>query len=349
MSKRRRNRNTTQQQSNSQQHTAQPAGSAVQFEFGDPEPVVNGLADVLGVYYYDEADYYTPPILPSGLDTLARKNGIHRRCINFKVQQASICYQPQTNGLPKRDFARCARDLQTFGYFFVQRITGVLGNVLGYRHLPALNMRVRPRGGFCMLINGSFERVDFQPGEVLMGMQYDTGQSVYGVPDWIGGLQDVFLSSESTLFRRRYFKNGSHMGYILYTTDAKMDKDQEKAISDAVARSKGPGNFRSMYLNIPGGDKDAVKLIPVGDIGQKDEFNTIKTISKNEILIAHGMQPALAGMAPDNAGGFGDIEKIQRFYRQNEVRAQVEPFMEMNDILGRRVFDFDFDTGVDIQ
>jgi len=54
-------------------------------------------------------------------------------------------------------------------------------------------------------------------------------------------------------------------------------------------------------------------------------------------------------MAPDNAGGFGDIEKIHRFYRQNEVRAQVEPFMEMNDILGRPVFDFDFDTGVDIQ
>ncbi|MCD8522579.1 MAG: phage portal protein [Saccharospirillaceae bacterium] len=349
MSKRRKPAQQTEQQPVKHQHTAEAAAGAVGFSFGDPEPVVNGLADILGVYYYEDADYYTPPLLPSGLDTLARKNGIHRRCINFKVQQASICYLPQTNGMPKRDFARCARDLQTFGYFFFQEIRGVLGNPLGYRHVPALNMRVRPKGKHLMLVNGSQGRIEFERGEIHMGLQYDTGQSIYGVPDWIGGLQDVFLSSESTLFRRRYFLNGSHMGYILYTTDKNMDKDLEKKIAEAVKQSKGPGNFRSMYLNIPGGDKDAVKLIPVGDIGQKDEFNTIKTISKNEILIAHGMQPALAGMAPDNAGGFGDIEKIQRFYRQNEVRAQVEPFVELNDIIGRPIFKFDFDTGVNTQ
>lgn len=323
------------------------ATGSVLFEFGDPEPVINGLADVLNVFHHEENDYYTPPILPSGLDTLARKNGIHRRCINFKVQQAGICYQPKANGLPLRDFLRCARDNQTFGYFFIQRLINVFDQTVGYRHVPALNMRVRPGGRFCMLQRGLADPIEFKPDEIFMGLQYDTGQSIYGVPDWIGGMQDVFLSSESTLFRRRYFKNGSHMGYILYTTDAKMDKEQEKKIEEAIKQSKGPGNFRSMYLNIPGGDKDAVKLIPVGDIGQKDEFGTIKTISKADILAAHGMQPALAGMAPDNAGGFGDINKIQGFYRQNEVRAQVQPFLELNDEIGEIVFDFDFQTGVD--
>ncbi|MDP2548887.1 phage portal protein [Oceanobacter sp. 4_MG-2023] len=278
---------------------------------------------------------------------MSRANAIHRRCINFKVQQAGICYRPTANGMPLRDFLRCNRDFHVFGYFFFRVIRGILGNVLGYSHIPALNMRVKPRGRYCRLLNGTLDRIDFERGEVFMGMQYDSGQDVYGVPDWIGGLHDVFLNSEGTLFRRRYYKNGSHMGYILYTTDSNLDKDLEKKIEAAVRGSKGPGNFRSMYMNIPGGDKDAVKLIPVGDIGQKDDFNQIKTVSKQDILIAHGMQPALAGMAPENTGGFGDIDKIQLFYRQNEVRAQVQPFVELNDQLGQPVFQFDFNAGID--
>lgn len=319
----------------------------VAFTFGDPEPVVNGIEDILGVFYHADGEYYTPPISPAGLSKLSRANGHHRRCINFKVSQASICYQPQTGGMPLADFSRACRDLETFGYCFVQVVRNVLGRVMVLKHLPALNMRRGKAARFFMLTDWNAPDIEFQPGEVVMAGHYDTGQSIYGVPPWIGAMHDVFLNAEATLFRRRYFKNGSHMGYILYTTDANMDKDLEVKIRDAVQNSKGPGNFRSMYLNIPNGDKDAVKLIPVGDIGQKDEFEKIKNISKQDILIAHGMQPALAGMAPENTGGFGDIAKIQLFYRQNEVRAVVMPFMELNDQLGQPLFQFDFNAGID--
>lgn len=335
--------------STTKQQTADTSnnGGSVAFTFGDPEPVINGLEDVLGVFYHADGQYYTPPISPAGLSKLSRANGHHRRCINFKVGQATICYQPTPQSLSVGDFAKTCRDLETFGYFFVQVVRNLFGQIIGMKHLPALNMRRGKDGRFFMLTNWSIEDIEFQPGEVFMSGHYDTGQNIYGVPLWIGAMNDVFLNAESTLFRRRYFKNGSHMGYILYTTDANMDKDLESKIHEAVKNSKGPGNFRSMYLNIPNGDKDAVKLIPVGDIGQKDEFEKIKNISKQDILIAHGMQPALAGMAPENTGGFGDITKIQLFYRQNEVRAIVQPFQELNDQLGFLAFDFDFNAGID--
>ncbi|WP_221800537.1 phage portal protein [Oceanobacter mangrovi] len=319
----------------------------IAFTFGDPEPIINGLEDILGVYYYDNGQYYTPPISPGGLDKLGRANAHHRRCINFKVQQAAICFKPDASAMKLGEFIKVMRDLETFGYCFAQVVRNRFGQVLALTHLPALNMRRGRNGRFFLLRYDGLDTIEFQPGEVVMALHYDTGQGIYGVPPWIGALHDVFLNSDATLFRRRYYKNGSHMGYILYTNSANMDKDLEEKIKTAVANSKGPGNFRSMYLNIPGGDKEAVKLIPVGDIGQKDDFEKIKNISKQDILIAHGMQPALAGMAPENTGGFGDIDKIQRFYRQNETRAHVQPFQDINDQLGFIAFDFDFNAGVD--
>ena len=52
--------------------------------------------------------------------------------------------------------------------------------------------------------------------------EYDEIQQIYGMPDWLGGLQSALLNEDATLFRRRYYVNGAHLGYILYTNDAKL-------------------------------------------------------------------------------------------------------------------------------
>ncbi|MFV7761100.1 hypothetical protein ACNPKZ_11130 [Shewanella algae] len=69
--------------------------------------------------------------------------------------------------------------------------------------------------------------------------QYDPMQQVYGMPDYIGGLQSAMLNTDATLFKRRYYKNGAHMGYLLYASDPKLSDPDKKAIESALARSKG--------------------------------------------------------------------------------------------------------------
>jgi capsid portal protein len=124
--------------------------------------------------------------------------------------------------------------------------------------------------------------------------------------------------------------NGAHMGYILYTSDSSLDPKDEEAIKKAVKESKGVGNFRSLYLNIPNGKKDSVQLIPVGDIATKDEYERIKNVTRAEILAMWRMQPALAGAMPDNAGGFGDIEKIANVYFEYETVPMQDVFLKLN-------------------
>ncbi len=105
--------------------------------------------------------------------------------------------------------------------------------------------------------------------------------------DYLGGLQSAQLNQDATLFRRKYFLNGAHMGFIFYATDPNMDDDTEEEMKEMIASSKGVGNFRSMFVNIPDGK--------------------------------------LAGIIPTNGGGgLGDPEKYDATYARNEVLLQCE-------------------------
>jgi PBSX family phage portal protein len=109
------------------------------------------------------------------------------------------------------------------------------------------------------------------------------------------------------------------MGFIFYATDPNLSESQEEELKEKIQSSKGVGNFRSLFINIPNGNPDGVKLIPVGDIATKDDFDRIKNISAQDVLTAHRFPPGLAGIIPTNTGGLGDPEKYDAVYTRNEV------------------------------
>lgn len=323
--------------------TKAPAKNRIDLSFGDPEPVPMGaLADYLGVFTSPGGDLYLPPVSLSGLAQISRANAHHSSCLFFKRNMLARFFRPGRQ-MSLADFRAAALDFENFGMAYLQVLTDFLGVPIRLRHLPAMNMRVRRDGGYRMLQPYGTPDIDYREDEVLMVKEYDTVQQVYGVPEWLGGLQSALLNQDATLFRRRYFLNGSHLGYILYTTDPQMDPEVEKEITDKVREGKGVGNFRSMYLHVPNGKEKGVQVIPVGDISQKDEFERVKKISADDVVVAHRVPPALAGIKPDNTGGFGDIEKINRVYIDNEVRSKAQSFLDLNSQLPARchlAFDF---------
>lgn len=224
---------------------------------------------------------------------------------------------------------RAALDFMVFGEAYLQRLRNVIGQVLELRHLPAINMRRKVGGGFVMLLPKG-EQIHFAEEEVEHVMDYDVEQDVYGVPDYLGGMHSLLLNESATLFRRRYYNNGAHAGFIFYTNDSNLAEEDEEALKAQISASKGVGNFRSMFVNIPGGSDKAIQIIPVGDIATKDEFERVKNITRADVIAAWRMNPALAGIMPENAGGFGDIEKIDRVYTNNEIRPICQLFLQLN-------------------
>lgn len=299
------------------------------FSFGAPESVLTGnLGEYMGVFASDDGQLYTPPVSRTGLAKLLRANAHHGTIPRFKRNLLLRDFIPSA-GCSTQTMGRAALDFMVFGEAYFQRKTNVLGQVLELEHLPALNMRRKVGGGFVLLLPGG-KQLHFAEDQVEHVMDYDVEQNIYGVPDYLGGMHALLLNESATLFRRRYYNNGAHAGFIFYTNDPNLSEADEERMQAQIGASKGVGNFRSLFVNIPGGGDKAIQIIPVGDIATKDEFERIKNITRNDVIAAWRMNPALAGCMPENAAGFGDVEKIDRVYMNNEIRPIRQLFLQVN-------------------
>jgi len=302
------------------------------FTFGAPEAVLtNNIANYLGVFPSDDGTIYTPPASRVGLARLLQANAHHGAIPPFKRNLLLREFIP-SRGFSLQAMNRSAMDFMVFGETYLLRKSSVFGQVLELEHLPAINMRVKVDGGYVMLMPDG-GRLEFDQDEVEHIFNYDVQQNIYGVPDYLGGLQALLLNEAATLFRRRYYNNGAHVGYIFYSNDPNMSEKDEEELQAQISGSKGVGNFRSMFVNIPGGAEKAIQIIPVGDFQSKDDLEKVKNITRNDIIAAWRMNPALAGIIPENSGGFGDIEKIDRVYTNNEIRPICQMFNQVNDTL----------------
>lgn len=169
----------------------------------------------------------------------------------------------------------------------------------------------------------------------------DVSQEVYGVPEYVACLQSALLNENATLFRRRYYLNGSHAGFILSITDPAQNPDDIDAIRTALREAKGPGNFRNLFLYTPGGKADGIKVIPIAEVAAKDEFMNMKNVTRDDVLAAHRVPPVLLGILPNNTGGFGDVEKAAGVFARNELRPIMSVFEEINAWIGETVVAFD--------
>jgi len=321
--------------------TSKTTSASHVFSFGDPEPVLgNNLGDYLGVFLDIHGDFYRPPVSLSGLADIMTANPHHNSILHFKKNMVLKWFTP-SKLMTYNTLQKLALDYVVTGMMYVQVFTNAFGKPVRTGHLPSISMRRGKKLGQFFKINKDGSNIEFKPGEVIQIIEPDIKQSIYGVPEYLGGIQSVLLSEEAGLFRRKYYLNGAHMGYILVTNDADLDDETAKVIEQKVKSSKGPGNFRSLYLNIGRSTaKEPVQVIPVGDISTKDEFERVKNITRDEILSMHRMQPGLSGIMPDNTGGFGNLGTIMQVYHELEIGALQQPFLEFNEHLGAGVVSF---------
>ncbi len=123
-------------------------------------------------------------------------------------------------------------------------------------------------------------------------------------------------------------------------TDGQIDNDDANALRTALKNAKGPGNFRNLFLHMPGGKSDGLKLIPVSEVAAKDDFSAIKNVSKDDVLAAHRVPPGLLGIVPTNAGGFGNAPDALKVFIRYEIAPLMQRFRELNDMVGEELVRF---------
>lgn len=182
---------------------------------------------------------------------------------------------------------------------------------------------------------------EFTKGSIFHLMEPDLNQEVYGLPEYLSAIPSALLNESATLFRRKYYINGSHAGFIMYMTDAAQNQEDVNNIRHTMKSAKGPGNFRNLFMYSPNGKKDGIQIIPLSEVAAKDEFLNIKNVSRDDMMAAHRVPPQMMGIMPNNTGSFGDIEKKCKVFVRNELIPLQKRFDILNHWLGDKVFQFE--------
>lgn len=317
---------------------AAPAGAHA-FTFGDPTPVMDRAEILDYVEAWGNNTWYEPPVSWQGLAKTFRAGTHHSSALYFKRNILASTFIPHRL-LSRESFSAWALDFLTFGNGYLEAHKNRLGGLLGLS--PPKGKYVRRKRDMVnyVQVQGWNQTHEFAEGSIFHLMEPDINQEVYGLPEYLGALHSAWLNESATLFRRKYYENGSHAGFILYMTDAAQSEKDVDAMREALKNSKGPGNFRNLFMYAPNGKKDGIQLIPVSEVAAKDEFFSIKNVTRDDMLAAHRVPPQLLGVVPSNTGGFGAADTAAKVFGRNEVEPLQARFLQLNDWLGEEVIRF---------
>jgi len=303
--------------------------STVEFSFGDPEPIVGNITGYLETFLDLRQEYYEPPIDFNGLSRVWRQSPVMESAIFLRRNTIVNDFLP--NALLKRQHMEAlVLDYEISGNAFLRKILGGFGKVLALEHINFRVMRrMREKNRYLMLTSDG-RNIKFDEDEIIHIREYGPESDIYGLPEHIGALNSVWLDEAATLFRRKYYTNGAHMGYVFYLEDHTIKKEEEKLLQQKIQDSKGVGNFRTMYYNnkSQGKAKDGnLKIIPVGDLGTKDEYQRVKSITEQDVFRSKRVFPHGMGGVPKDVQ-VGDAEKAFKIFLMLETNPKKKDISE---------------------
>jgi PBSX family phage portal protein len=282
--------------------------------------------------------WYEPPIPLDGLARAYRVSPHHSSAIQLKRNLLVASFEPSPQ-LSREAFGAAVQDDLVFGNAYLEDRRNLLGGTLRYVHALAKYVRRGVEAGQYFFVPSFRQESEFRPGSVFQLRQADINQEIYGVPEYLSALQSALLNEAATLFRRRYYLNGSHAGYILYAT-GEIDEADTTALKEALKKSRGPGNFRNLFVHAPNGKEGSLKILPIAEVGAKDEFLGIKNATRDDVLAAHRVPPALLGIVPAQGTTPGNpLQSVDMFFELEILPLQTR-WLQFNEWAGREVIRF---------
>lgn len=309
------------------------------FSFGEPAPVLDKREILDYIECTGNGKWYEPPISFDGLARSVRAAVHHSSPMFVKRNILASTFIPHPM-LSQQEFSRYALDYLVFGNAFLEVRKNQLGEPLRLQCSPAKYTRRGVEPDTYWFVQDWKEPHQFAPRSIFHLIEPDINQELYGLPEYLSALNSAWLNEAATLFRRKYYQNGAHAGYILYMTDAAQSTSDVDRMRQAMRDTKGLGNFRNLFMYAPNGKPDGIKILPLSEVATKDDFFNIKNATRDDLLSAHRVPPQMMGIIPNNTGGFGDVEKASQVFVRNELIPLQERMREINNWTNKNIIKF---------
>lgn len=306
------------------------------FALDDDVGVLDRRELISHIESWSNGRWYEPPINPRSLAALFEAAPHHASAIRMKRNLVMRHFIPHEL-LSADEFGRFVLDYLVMGNAFLESVPNYAGRPAMLRNSLAINTRRGLEPGQFFFLQNGFKEHEFEPGRVFHLLEHDVAQEIYGRPEYLSAMQSMLLNESATLFRRRYYLNGAHAGFVFYLNEASVSNVDTDAIRESLRKARGRGNFRNLFLHAPGGKKDGVQIIPISEVAAKDEFLGIKNVTRDDMLAAHRVPPQLIGVIPTNNGGFGDAGTALEIFLLNEIGPLMTRMEQINHWLAREV------------
>lgn len=310
------------------------------FSFFDDAPA--HLLDALECH--NNGVYFEPLVSYESLMQLMGSGVHHASALQAKANILKETFEP-TAFLSHKDFDMFVMNYLVLADGYLQIVRNRMNDVIALRPLLTMYTRMSADLKHYLYIRNRVDlrRLEYETlalGDVVNVKQQDLRQQIYGLPSYLPAMHSIMLNNSATRFRRRFYDNGSHAGFILYSTDANLSPDDWNNLKAQMAQSRNDGNFKNLYLRSPNGKIDDLKLIPISEVAAKDEFLNIKSVSAEDMMAIHRVPAILMGIVPQNAGGLGDPIKAATVFYKNEIAPIQQSFLGINEQLGIEAFKF---------
>lgn len=310
------------------------APSMLSFTFDSPTLITHGYDLLDSMECANNGKWYETPIDFSGLARCFTSSAAyHQSPLVFKRNVIASCFEP-TAYLSRPDFISFVQDFIVFGNGYLEKRQNRLGGLLTLKPVLAKYARVGLKEGQYWQIKNYLDAYEFKKNSVVHLKNPCLHQEIYGTCDYLAGLLSANLNQSATLFRTRYYENGSHAGCIVHVSSTLANPEEMDDLKKQLSDMRQGQSFKNLFIQTTKGDKDGIQILPFAQMGAKDEFIGIKNTTRDDLLAMHRIPPQLMGIIPEGSGSLGDIEKAAMVFWFNELLPLMESIKAVNEMLG---------------
>ncbi|EAK0416633.1 phage portal protein [Campylobacter fetus] len=257
-------------------------------------------------------------------------NVYHRRAIKIKAGLLSQIETEESDlekflpaGVSPKNFLNTfAFNLELYGNAAIEKAGGSTSYL--FYNLPANQMRLKKDRRLFQKVNEKIVEL-----EGYHFFYYSPNSRYYGEPDYLAALQQILINQKADLYNDKFFDNGARPDLAIIYENAEPSEEQIKAFENFFGSNfRGYNNSHKtliIYGENSANDKDAkIRFEELGRVSDLS-FKELKSVTRDEIAVAHAIPPRLLGIVQGSAlGGSGELSGQLQMFNELEIKPKIE-------------------------
>ncbi len=174
------------------------------------------------------------------------------------------------------------------------------------------------------LIQGFSEKYKDESTQLVWDMEYRPGNDFYSLPDYISSISWIELDREISTFHLASVQNGFTPSMIISFKGGEPSREEIKKLKKQLnSEYGGSENASRAFVTFTAPGVEAPDFIPIEPNSSDERFLQLEQQIQQNIIIAHGANPQVAGIATaGKLGSSSEILEAELMFQKNVIETK---------------------------